>query len=184
MTDGLNLLDLADLPTPQRVVMQVIMREKSMMHEALLAAVSALPEDQRLTEAELNDTLGELCRQGYLHQEITDAGRRYHIPIARKPGKQLNSAIWNALGIDTTEDAPLRRGGSRTLTSTIWETLDKQDEPAAKPDAADVLNRLTAYKSEPTLPAEEAKPDETPSAEKPKPEAPRRERKNLWDSLG
>jgi hypothetical protein len=184
MTDGLNLLDLADLPAPQRLLMRIIMREKSMMHDALLAAVSALPETQRLSEAEINDTLGELCRQGYLQQEMTNDGRRYQIPIARKPGKQLNSAIWNALGVDSAEDAPLRRGGSRTLSSAIWDTLDKKDEPTANPDTADLLGHLSAYKREPAPPAEDVKPPETPPDEAAKPEEPRRERKNLWDSLG
>jgi len=166
--------------------MRLIMREKSMLHDALVLATSQLPEAQRLTETELNETLGELCRQGYLQQDVTDTGRRYQILVARKPGKQLNSAIWNALGVETTDDAPLRRGGSRTLSSAIWDTLDKKDEPAEKPaSAANLLERLAAYKAEPAPPAEAENPPHTDESQEPAPEAqPRPARKNLWDKLG
>jgi hypothetical protein len=188
MTDGLSLLDLADLPAPWRAVMRLIMREKSMLHDALLAAVSQLPDGQRLSEAELNDTLDELCRQGYLQQDVTDAGRRYQILVARKPGKQLHSAIWNALGVETTDDAPLRRGGSRTLSSVIWDTLDKKAEPTEKSGAANLVDRLAAYKTEPAPTVDSEK---TPAPLREQDEItklahetqPRPARKPLWDKL-
>lgn len=150
MSDGLSLLDLMDMPPAWRTVMRLLMREKSMRHGALASAIANLPEDQRLSEAELGQTMDELCGRGYLSCETTPEGTRYELIVARKQSRKLSSGIWNALGVETDTDAPAppRRSSARSLTESIGEQVEKQDTPPQAPPRKRTTGLLDALTGE------------------------------------
>jgi hypothetical protein len=164
MSDGLNLLDIANLPAPQRNILRLVMRDITMTYEMLLQAVMTLPSEEQLSQSQLDEVLHELLERGWLTQESDGTAVVYRANLARKSGRTMSKNIWNALGVgdDESEAAPVRRGGNRGLPNDLWNGLTKE-EPSAKPERK--MPRVDLW---------DTKPAEDP---------PPRPRRNLWDSL-
>ena len=93
---GLSILDLADMPPAQLKLMRLMLREVEMSDEALREAVAAWPEEDRLSQAELDATLDTLSRNLWLirmgEERIT-----YRANLRRKPGSVVARSIWGDL---------------------------------------------------------------------------------------
>jgi hypothetical protein len=175
MSDGIRLLDLAELPSPWRTVLRLVMREISMSHEALWQAVCALPDQERLDPATLAEVLDALCSRDWLMVSGDGAERVYRVSLSRRGGtKNLSNSIWNALG-EAEASAPARP--RRGMSGGLLGRLD-DDAPAPERRAAHTLS--SDLWSDPPKADEKAekKPDDIA------PEPRRTPRKSLWDSLG
>ena len=94
---GITILDLADLPPTLRKIMRLMLRQIQMNYTQLFEAIEQLPEDERLSRAELNEALKKLTDQAWLIQ--TGKGKRalYKVNLRRKAGSQLSETIWQNL---------------------------------------------------------------------------------------
>lgn len=126
MTQGLSVLELSDLPADWRTIIRMLMREQSLTYTALAAAVAELPEPQQIEKSKLNDLLSELCRQGYLVQDIIDGQRAFRAQIARKSGRNLSNKLWGALESSEPAAEPPPKRPERTerpARKNIWDSL-------------------------------------------------------------
>jgi hypothetical protein len=134
MSNGLSLLDLADLPAPWRIVLRLVMREVTMTYAALSSAVSALPDQERMDTAKLDEVLNTLCERDWLIREQANGITQYRANIARKTGKTMAQNIWSALGSaeEVKAEEGVRRGGNRNLPNNIWNNLESSDKDSTE----------------------------------------------------
>jgi hypothetical protein len=125
MTEGLSLLELSDLPADWRTIIRMLMREQSLTYAALKDALATLPEPQQIEGARLNDLLSDLCRQGYLVQDMIDGQRAFRAQIARKSGRTLNKTLWGALEPSDSNEPPPKRAErpERPARKNLWDSL-------------------------------------------------------------
>lgn len=91
MKDNLNLLDLAELPPTQRRIMRLILREVEMTYPDLCAAVDAMLEADRLSQAELHQVLQALGQENWLVRTENDHAITYKANLRRnKASKEAN----------------------------------------------------------------------------------------------
>jgi hypothetical protein len=111
MKDYLNLLDLAELPPTQRKIMRLVMRKVEISYADLCVAVEALPESDRLSQAELDQVLQTLGQENWLVRVEKDQLVTYKANLRRNPGsKETNKPkrnIWDVLSLG---DEPARSG--------------------------------------------------------------------------
>lgn len=122
MTEGLSLLELSDLPADWRTIIRMLMREQSLSYAALKAALAALPEPQQIDGTRLNDLLADLCRQGYLVQDMIDGERAFRAQIARKSGRTLSKKLWGALETSEAAEPPPKRA-EKPARKSLWDNL-------------------------------------------------------------
>ena len=65
---GISVLDLADLSPALRKIMKLMLRQVRMDYFQLCEAVEQMPEEERLTRAQLDDALANLSEQAWLIQ--------------------------------------------------------------------------------------------------------------------
>lgn len=103
---GITALDLADLPSPLRKLMRMMLREIEMDYESLSEAAQALPKSDFMDKAELDQTLETLCDKNWLIRRGQGEVVSYRVNLRRKPGSNLSTGIWSALNkkIETKEE--------------------------------------------------------------------------------
>jgi hypothetical protein len=103
---GITALDLADLPSPLRKLMRLMLREIEMDYENLSEAAKALPKSDFMDKAELDQALKTLCEKSWLIQRGQGEKISYRVNLRRKPGSNLSTNIWAALNkkIETKEE--------------------------------------------------------------------------------
>jgi hypothetical protein len=94
---GISVLDLADLPPAFRKIMRLMLRQLQLSYPQLCEAIDALPADERLTRADLNNALEELSDQAWLIQIGTGERAIYKVNLRRKAGSKLGESIWQTL---------------------------------------------------------------------------------------
>lgn len=94
---GISVLDLADLPHSLRKIMRLMLRHTRMSYAQLNEAIEQMPEDERLSQADLDAALNKLSDQAWLIQ--IGAGERavYKVNLRHKAGSQLSETIWQNL---------------------------------------------------------------------------------------
>jgi hypothetical protein len=102
---GLSILDLADLPPAQLTLMRMMLREVEMPEDELREAVSAWPEDQRMNEEELTETLDALSNNQWLIR-MGEENITYKANLRRKRGSEVAKSIWGNLNAKITQSAP------------------------------------------------------------------------------
>lgn len=101
--DGISPLDIAKLPPAMRKIMRVMLRELQASYPRMCEVVDAMPEQDRLTRAELDETLSSLTEQMWLIRIGEKEKAIYKVNLRRKTGSTLMAGIWSSL------DAKLKR---------------------------------------------------------------------------
>lgn len=94
---GITALDLASLPPRLRKIMRLMLREVEMTYPELLEAIQAMPEADRLSQADLDHSLETLSKQGWLIRLGVEDLVTYRVNLRRKAGSKLTEGIWSAL---------------------------------------------------------------------------------------
>jgi hypothetical protein len=102
---GITALDLADLPPALRKIMRLMLRRVQLNYPELRQAMEEIPEDERLSNAELDKALETLSEQGWLIQIGKKEKAIYKVNLRRKAGSTLTSGIWKTLDSKLKEDS-------------------------------------------------------------------------------
>jgi hypothetical protein len=94
---GITALDLADLPPTLRKIMRLMLRELQLNYSQLLETIAALPENERLSNKDLDEALEALTTQGWLTRIGQGEKAIYKVNLRRKAGSKLASGVWNTL---------------------------------------------------------------------------------------
>ena len=105
---GISPLDLAGLPPSLRKIMRLMLRELQMGYPRICEVVDAMPEQDRLTRADLDSALLGLTEQFCLIRIGEGQKAIYKVNLKRKAGSTLAAGIWSSL------DARLKKKPTRT----------------------------------------------------------------------
>lgn len=94
---GISAIDLADLPPALRKIMRLMLRKLQMNYPQLCDAMDAMPENERLTRADLDLSLESLTQQAWLIRLGEGVKAVYKVNLKAKSGSTLASGIWSAL---------------------------------------------------------------------------------------
>jgi hypothetical protein len=95
---GISTLDLADLPSPLRKLMRLMLREVELSYQELCEATDKMPQDDRLSRAELDQALETLSKNNWLIRRGEGEMTSYKVNLRRKASSKLSQNIWSALG--------------------------------------------------------------------------------------
>lgn len=84
--EALSTLDLMSLPAPVRRVINLMLRKVKITYPDLCKTVAELPEEKRISQAELDEILAALCQVGWLDQEQEGDVTTYRVSLNPKPG--------------------------------------------------------------------------------------------------
>lgn len=92
-----RISDLAHLPPNQYAIMNILAEPRELAYQALCDAVFALPDDQRLTQSELDSTLYELVKLGYVTSFFENGHLNYMMQLSpnKHPSKRDEQRLWN-----------------------------------------------------------------------------------------
>ena len=77
---GLSTFDLlGDMPSGNRTLMRLFLRNVEMSMEQLREAIADLPEDRQLTEDQLKESIDSLLEQGWIGQTEKDGRTVYSV---------------------------------------------------------------------------------------------------------
>ena len=94
---GITVLDLADLPPALRKIMRLMLRQLQMGYPQLCEVMEQLPDNERLTRANLDEALKMLVDQAWLIQLGEGERAIYKVNLRRKAGSNLSESIWQSL---------------------------------------------------------------------------------------
>ena len=94
---GITALDLADLPPALRKIMRLMLRKLQMNYPQLCEAIDNLPENERLSRADLDLSLENLTQQAWLTRLGEGPRAVYKVNLKAKSGSTLASGIWTSL---------------------------------------------------------------------------------------
>ena len=95
--DGISPLDLAALPPLMRKIMRYLLREYEMLYSEICQWAKELPEEERPSQADLDQALEVLSKQFWLIKRGEGERVRYQANLRRKAGSKLGLGAWNAL---------------------------------------------------------------------------------------
>jgi hypothetical protein len=154
MSDGISTMELAALPPKLRRIMSLLIRQGEMTQAALFEALEASPEEERLSQVELEAALETLCERSWLI-EIEEEGqpKTYKINLRRKAGTRITSpltqGIWDLLDLGDEQERPSSREKKRpTRLSGSLAVLGEQED-TSEPEQA-----TTPQQDQPTGPVE------------------------------
>ena len=94
---GLSMLDLVGLPPAQRTLMRLMLRQPDISYAELAQALAGLPEADRLSPAELDETLDALLQQQFLLRSARDQDATFRVSHRRNARSTRRTTIWDAL---------------------------------------------------------------------------------------
>jgi hypothetical protein len=95
--DGISPMDLAALPPLLRKVMRYMLREYEMSYSEICQWAKELPEEERPSQADLDQALEVLSKQFWLIKRGEGDRVRYQANLRRKAGSKLEQGAWNVL---------------------------------------------------------------------------------------
>jgi len=95
--DGISPLDLAALPPLLRKVMRYLLREYEMLYSEICEWAKELPEEERPSQADLDQALETLSKQFWLIKRGEGERVRYQANLRRKAASSLDKSAWNTL---------------------------------------------------------------------------------------
>ncbi len=105
-SDGIGVADLAQLPTVQRQIMRILLRELELSQAGLDAALAGLPDDRRPPQDEVEPALKTLTREGWVIRMGEGETITYRANLRRKPPSTLATSLWAALDARIEESQP------------------------------------------------------------------------------
>lgn len=109
---GITPLDLAKLPPSLRKIMRLMLRELHMSYPHMCEVMDSMPEQDRLTRAELDEALDTLSAQFWLIRIGEKEKAIYKVNLRRKAGSTLMSGIWSSLD-EKLKSKPSSSGNSK-----------------------------------------------------------------------
>jgi hypothetical protein len=105
---GISPIELAKLPPVQRQLMRLLLRELEMTDVVLHQNIAEMPEDKRPSNADLESSLKELIREGWIIKMGEGDTITYKANIRRKAPSTLAKSLWSALDskIEETKAPP------------------------------------------------------------------------------
>lgn len=94
---GISPLDIAKLPPSLRKIMRLMLRELQLAYPRICEVMDAMPEDDRLTRAELDEALSALTEQFWLIRIGEKEKAIYKVNLRRRAGSTLMAGIWSSL---------------------------------------------------------------------------------------
>jgi hypothetical protein len=122
--DGLAALDLLELPAALYRIMRLMLRRIEMDLAQLWELIESLPEEERLTRAEVEEALRSLIEQRLLEKTDGTGPATYKVNFRRKIGNARSPF------------PPRTRKGSH-LPQGIWDALDSASPKSPLPDSDD-----------------------------------------------
>jgi len=107
---GITTLDLADLPSPLRKLMRIMLRKVELDYHSIFEAVEAMPEGDQMSKEELDQALEELRQKSWLIQRGEGDNVAYKVNLRRKASSTLSQNIWSSLDnkIDNQKSDPIQ----------------------------------------------------------------------------
>ena len=103
---GITALDLADLPPALRKIMRLMLRQLEMTYPQLVEAMAKMPEDERLSQQDLDLALDALSTQFWLMRFGQGERATYKVNLRRKAGSTLSTNIWANLDAKISGEKP------------------------------------------------------------------------------
>jgi hypothetical protein len=103
---GITALDLADLPPALRKIMRLMLRQLEMTYPQLVEAMSNMPDNEKLTQEELDEALNTLSKQFWLMRFGEGSRATYKVNLRRKAGSSLSTNIWATLDARISGEKP------------------------------------------------------------------------------
>jgi predicted transcriptional regulator len=154
--DGLSTLDFGALTPAERVVVRLILRKVETTYAEVCVVVAALPEDKRLSQAELDETLKTLAERGWLTQRGEGPNSVYKVNIRSRSTRKAG-------------ESPLRKA---------WDALEAHDQAGASPPPTGGSPAEPVEKTAAPHPAASGTPKSAAEAE-----PPRSRLRSLWETL-
>lgn len=152
---GFNVFDFLELPSFERSIVRIVLRETRIAYPDLLRAVSAFPPERRIARPRLDVMLDNLTRDGWLVRSDENGQSFYGINSTPRPTSQsqlmetLDTLQVKALSTDDlaallpskADSGALRRGGKRALPTSIWNSLNGDTNPTGENPSEQVTKR-------------------------------------------
>ncbi len=155
MTTGFNVIDFMDLPSTERCIVRLVLRQTPMSYPQLRDAVS----EQKLDDGKLHAALDHLTATHWLVQQSRDQQVFYRVNSREKTGSSQNPDFWNTLDLEAIPQPlsinlqadpdncalPIERTGKRRLPQQIWDCLcDPEPSPPEPKRSANSSTRRTS----------------------------------------
>ena len=100
--DGFSFLDMLDLSPHMHLVMRLLIPTMELPYLHLCEVIETLPEAERLTQSEIDETLRQLSERGYVTKEMSAGELTYRVAMGRRKARtnSLDKEIWDSLGWD------------------------------------------------------------------------------------
>jgi hypothetical protein len=125
----LSTLDLMNLPSSVRRVVNLMLRKVKVSYADLSQAVADLPEDKRIAPADLDEILNALCQIGWLAREQSGDAVIYRVNLSPKPGT-------------ASTDSPLDMLGKEEIPSIKMPQMRVSDERSQPPSSGGLWSWL------------------------------------------
>jgi hypothetical protein len=158
MNTGFNVIDFMDLPSTERCIVRLVLRQAPISYPQLRDAVS----ERVLDEGMLNAVLDHLTNTRWLVRQNRDQQVYYRVNPGEKTGSQ-NPDFWDtldldamptplALGLQADPDncaLTVERSGKRRLPQQIWDCIcdPEPGAPEAKRDTSSAVRRTGLFNS-------------------------------------
>ncbi len=142
MNTGFNVIDFMDLPSIERCIVRLVLRQAPISFPQLRDAVS----EQKLDDSKLNAALDHLTDIHWLVRLMRDQQVFYRVSPGEKSGSQ-NPQFWDTLELEAMPQSllldlqadpencalPVERNGKRRLPQQIWDCICDPEPSAAEP---------------------------------------------------
>ncbi len=130
---GLSTIDMMSMSPPVRHIARIMLKARRLSYDDLAKEMKKLPSSRHLSKKELDATLEEMVKDGWITKDKTKEGIFYDVQVARKEGTDTKKAPRNV------------RTSSTNTVKNLWDALEdvpdkkkkassKKDDDDSKPD--------------------------------------------------
>lgn len=155
MSTGFNVIDFMDLPSTERCIVRLALRQTPISYPQLRDAISK----QTLDDSKLDAALDHLTDTHWLVRQNRDQQTYYRVNPTEKTGSQ-NPDFWERLDLEAIPQPlaiklqadpdncalPIERTGKRRLPQQIWDCLcDPEPTPEPKRSSSSNARRTGLF---------------------------------------